>query len=249
MEPKWIRLERTGSTNNWITEYLKGETQPGELVVTADFQESGRGQGGNSWVSGEGENLLMSLLLLPEFLSAGDQFQLTRMASLALVDFLRSIGVASMIKWPNDIVTGYGKIAGILIELGVRGLNLTHAIIGIGLNLNQAEFPEFRLPATSVNLETGNRVPPEDAARGLLSHLSGWYETIRSGDSGALERAYLERLYGMGRTIILEPREVQHRRGAVSGILKGVNEVGELRLELPGGTIRTYHSGVVRMRM
>jgi len=279
MEPRWIKLDQVDSTNNWISAYLKKEANHGELVVLADYQESGRGQGDNSWVSRKGENLLMSMLLFPEFLSASDQFQLTRMASLALVDYLRSIGMASMIKWPNDIVTGSRKIAGILIELGVRGGNLTHSIIGIGLNLNQAVFPEFRIPATSVFLKTGKLVPPEGAARGVLTQLSGRYEALRSGEPGALERAYLEKLYGIGRTISVEPRIINRRMDlpdpgpsdtfppdteqppskgdlsdvsaeyTVTGILRGVNEYGELQLELPGGAIRTFNSGVVRMRI
>ncbi|RPI43495.1 MAG: biotin--[acetyl-CoA-carboxylase] ligase, partial [Bacteroidetes bacterium] len=257
MDPQWIRLNRVDSTNNWISQYLKREPSPVELVVIADHQEYGRGQGNNRWVSGEGENLLMSLLLFPAFLSAGQQFHLSRIASLAIADYLGSAGVDSMIKWPNDIVTRSGKIAGILIENGVRGKKLTHTIIGIGLNLNQVEFPQFRIPATSFLLETGRKVVPEEAAARLAGCLAGWYEVIREGDSGKLETAYLERLYGREKTVTLEARIDQPgetgpgRPGdqpEYTGILRGVNAYGELMLELPGGSSRAFSSGVVRMK-
>jgi BirA family transcriptional regulator, biotin operon repressor / biotin---[acetyl-CoA-carboxylase] ligase len=264
MDPEWIRLGHIDSTNNWINRYLKQEPAAVNLVVIADYQEYGRGQGENRWVSREGENLLMSLLLYPAFLSASQQFKLSMMVSLAITDFLGSAGVDPLIKWPNDLVTRSGKIAGILIELGVRGTSLTHAIIGIGLNINQDDFPEFRIPATSLLLETGRKTLPEEAANDLVGRLSEWYETIRTGDFRRVEQAYHEKLYGLNETITLEARPDrpgnlsvkgpagQKERSAIlpehTGILRGVNEYGELLLELQGDGIRAFSSGIVRMK-
>ncbi len=97
----------------------------------------------------------MSLLLFPAFLSASRQFQLSRVTSLAICDTLQLENVNPVIKWPNDILTLRGKIAGILIEHGITGGNISHTIVGIGLNLNQSEFPAFPMNATSLFLETG----------------------------------------------------------------------------------------------
>ena len=122
-------------------------------MVSVDYQYAGKGQGDHQWHSRPGENLLMSLLLFPAFLSASDQFYLSRVASLALIDTLKTLKLAPLIKWPNDILVNRRKLAGILIENGITGNKLSHSIIGIGMNLNQTEFPDFPLKATSVALE------------------------------------------------------------------------------------------------
>ena len=106
-------------------------------------------------VEQQGENLLMSMLLYPAFLSASRQFHLSRVVSLALCDVLGTLDIESRIKWPNDILSSKGKIAGILIEHSITAGKISHSIAGIGLNLNQAEFPDFPVPASSVRLESG----------------------------------------------------------------------------------------------
>jgi BirA family biotin operon repressor/biotin-[acetyl-CoA-carboxylase] ligase len=116
-----------------------GEAEEG-LLIFADFQSRGRGQGDHSWQSRPGENLLMSLLLRPAFLSASDQFLLSILASVGICDYLREKGVHATVKWPNDILTSRGKIAGILIEHLIKGELLDTTILGIGLNINQAQF-------------------------------------------------------------------------------------------------------------
>jgi len=165
---KWIKLDSIASTNSYITELMKVGKAKEELVVTADYQDTGKGQGDHLWQSNKGENLLMSILLHPAFLSASDQFQLSRLTSLAICDILASLDLEPVIKWPNDILTEWGKIAGILIEHAISGRAISHTIIGIGLNLNQSVFPEFPISATSVALEKGNTLSPYKIAEQLL---------------------------------------------------------------------------------
>ena len=144
MTPWKVHLQQVDSTNAYLNRMLKKGTDGRILVVRADYQAHGKGQGAHHWDSEAGKNLLMSFLLYPEFLSASTQFQLSMMTSVALCRLLNGIGMQTWIKWPNDILVFSGKkIAGILIEIGVMGKKLTHSIIGIGLNLNQASFPDF----------------------------------------------------------------------------------------------------------
>ena len=84
MRDRWIKYDSLSSTNTYISDLLKHEDLEEGLVVIADYQDTGRGLGSHSWVSKRGENLLMSMLLFPAFLSASRQFHLSRMVSLAL---------------------------------------------------------------------------------------------------------------------------------------------------------------------
>jgi len=145
MKNRWIKHDSVTSTNTLLFDLLKQQQAEEGTIVIADYQHGGRGLGDHSWISNRGENLLMSLLLFPAFLSASAQFHLSRVASLALCDTLETLGVDPVIKWPNDILTRKGKIAGILIENGISAGAISHTIMGIGLNLNQRSFPDFQV--------------------------------------------------------------------------------------------------------
>ena len=120
MRNRWIKHDSLTSTSTFLSDLLKHQDLEEGTVVVADYQDAGKGQGEHSWVSARGENLLMSMLLFPAFLSAKWQFHLSRVASLALCDALENLGIDSVIKWPNDILSGKGKIAGISL------MNLCH---------------------------------------------------------------------------------------------------------------------------
>lgn len=121
-------------------------------------QFAGRGQTTKEWHSEKGKNLTFSILLQPNFLRLVDQFRLTIAVSLAMCQYLERFIPSEKvkIKWPNDIYVENRKIAGILIENIVQKQDWKYAIIGIGINVNQAMFPDFiRERATSLKLETG----------------------------------------------------------------------------------------------
>jgi len=243
MQVKWIKLGSVASTNSYISELISKDRITEELVVFADYQDSGKGQGGNQWHSRKGDNLLMSLLLFPAFLSASQQFQISRMASLAICDTLYPMGLDPLIKWPNDILAGEGKIAGILIEHGITGKNISHTILGIGMNLNQTKFPEFPVKATSVLLEKGIAMEPLQVAKELINHLTTRYNQLYKGESGVMEREYLERLFRMG-----QPASFKADGKSFKGIILGVNEFGELLVE-GEGRIKSYGYQEIKMEV
>ena len=118
-------------------------------VVAAVSQTSGKGQRGNVWLSEPGKNLTFSIVLkFPINVMAGelepmhayDQFVLSEIAALSVVDLLAEHRIEAKIKWPNDIYIGDRKICGMLIENSLRGEWIQHSIIGIGLNVNQRNF-------------------------------------------------------------------------------------------------------------
>lgn len=140
-------------------------------VVAALSQTSGRGQRGNVWLSEPGQNLTFSIVLkFPVNVMAGelepmhayDQFVLSEIAALSVVDMLAEHDIQAKIKWPNDIYVGDRKICGMLIENSLRGEWLQHSIIGIGLNVNQRNFdvtlpnPTSMVLCNDISGETGS---------------------------------------------------------------------------------------------
>ena len=136
VEWKIIHIDETDSTNRWLREQGGEE----DMVVWADFQTAGRGQGTNKWESEQGKNLLFSILLHPKDIPANKQFAISMQVSLAICEALgERIGDLS-IKWPNDIYWRNAKICGILIENRLQGSRIRDSIIGVGLNVNQRQF-------------------------------------------------------------------------------------------------------------
>ena len=176
----------------------------------------------------------MSLLLFPAFLSASHQFQLSRLVSVAICEVLDSLGASPHIKWPNDILSTKGKIAGILLEHGISGGNISHTIAGVGLNLNQREFPEFPMPASSLFLETGKKTRVRDMAEILVKGIMDKYQLLKEGERHKLEKDYLDRLYRLG-----ERSRFKVKAGEMEGIIRGVSEFGELLVERKG-QLRSY---------
>lgn len=126
---------------------------PEGSVWFAEYQTNGRGQRGNKWESGAGENLTFTLLLKPTFLNPAMQFAISETISVGICKYLQQKGLDPKIKWPNDIYIGNKKICGILIEHSISGDNLSVSICGIGLNLNQTKFSADAPNPTSVSLE------------------------------------------------------------------------------------------------
>jgi len=241
MEIRWIRHDKVTSTNQFVREMLEHQKLKEGLVVMADYQEAGKGQGSKSWHSNEGENLLMSLLLFPAFLSASYQFHLSRLVSVAICELLESLGATSVIKWPNDILCPGGKVAGILIEHGISGGSISHTIAGIGLNLNQSEFPEFAQPASSLFLETGRLTVPQEFAENLVERILKRYQKLKIGEGHALAKEYIHRMFRLGE------RSMFDAGGDIfEGIIRGLSEYGELLVEREG-ELRPYGHGEIAL--
>lgn len=193
----FICLKEVESTNNYANQLVLSKAAEHGTVVLAQHQKKGRGQQGNSWESEPGKNLLASFILFPQFLPATKQFQLSKIASLALIDFLETETKKISIKWPNDIYILDKKVAGILIENSVMGNHLSSAIVGIGLNLNQEEFVSNAPNPVSLKQITGKDYDVKIVAARITDHLNNWYNKLENGSSNDIDSAYLNHLFRM----------------------------------------------------
>lgn len=177
------------STNDVAIELARDATHAG-TVVAADFQSAGRGQYGRAWHSRAGTSLLMSLVLAPPP-ACNRPVLLTAFAAVALGDAVRDMtGTTPSIKWPNDLLVGGRKLAGILIE------QHGGTVVGLGLNLNQteAEFAEANLHATSLGVLSGRPVDAASVIGVALRRLDEHYAELLDGQLASLERAWGERM-------------------------------------------------------
>lgn len=177
---KVLMLETTDSTNEraWH-EALSGA--PDGTVIFAEEQTRGRGRFGRSWHAPKGSSILCSVLLRPE-LEAAQAALVTALGALAVIDACsEACGVEGKIRFPNDVMVGARKLAGILVESRFVSSKADLFIVGIGVNVNIAEndFPEEIRPwATSLAIETGKTWDRTTLAGSLLQSLDRWYDKL-----------------------------------------------------------------------
>ncbi len=162
-----IKLSEVDSTNNYALSLKGSVVFRHGLVVVSDFQTNGQGQRGSSWQSKKEKNLIISVVIEPKIFFE-NQFDISKIAALSVVDFLIGLGVSSMIKWPNDILVDNKKIAGILIQNVISKNMITHSVVGFGINVNQLIFDVFRPYATSLKLEMNCDFDLEELQNKLL---------------------------------------------------------------------------------
>ncbi len=156
--PKWLySLDTVDSTNNYATKLIEDGLAHHGDVVWALEQTAGKGQRGKKWETIPGENIMMTLIVQPDKVLATNPYHLNMIVAHTLATYLKQIYAYwnVNIKWPNDIFVNAKKAVGILIENIYRGSNWSHAIIGIGINVNQNLFPENLTNATSLQLQSG----------------------------------------------------------------------------------------------
>jgi len=209
-------------------------------VVTATHQSAGRGRRGRQGLAAPGQSLLMSIVLRPP-IPPGLAPQLSLVAAVAVADALGLAGATAAIRWPNDVMVGKRKICGLLPEaVTMRDGALEHVILGIGLNVNQAEFPApIRELATSMRIETGVERPVDEILAAVLAALEDRYQRFVQAGVGSLLPAWLERAQGIGgRATAADGRE---------GIAVGLDLDGALLLRTESGETMRVVAGEVTM--
>ena len=201
-------------------------------VVAAVNQTAGRGQRGNRWLSAPGDNLTFSLLLKPVGLPVREAMALSCWASLAVRDSLQGVGVPAVIKWPNDLYVGNRKITGMLVENGLDGPDIAWSVVGIGINLNQTEFPGELMNATSVRRLTGRTVDPASFLETICRGLEGLLPRLETPEGRALLRSEYEKDL-FRKDIPAAYRDLATGR-EFTGVLRGITSEGLLRVEAEG---------------
>ncbi|RJR44945.1 MAG: biotin--[acetyl-CoA-carboxylase] ligase [Deltaproteobacteria bacterium] len=164
------------STNDLAKELGSKDAPEGSLVV-AEHQTRGRGRLGREWDSPPGAGLYVSLLLRP-LLPPTEMPQITLATAVAVVRALsRTTGLAPGIKWPNDLLLDGKKLGGILTEMETESDRIRHLVVGLGLNINNREFPEpLDLTATSLALSTGSSCSRREILQAWLEEIEALYD-------------------------------------------------------------------------
>ena len=169
-KPDIIWLEDTDSTNDELRRRLD---RSGDLsVVATEKQSAGRGQGDHTWHSAPGQNLTFSILFRHRLLKASDALAVTSIMTLGIRDYLHSKGISPWIKWPNDIWVGEKKICGILVENNIRAGKIDFSIVGVGLDLNQTEWPPELPNPVSLKDLTGREYDTREELRQLSAAIA-----------------------------------------------------------------------------
>ena len=240
---KWFKT--VGSTNSELAR--DKACLPDFTIYAAEYQSEGRGQKGNLWHSEKGLNLTFSTLARPKGISADEQFPISQAAAMAIVDYLRSLGVTARVKWPNDIYVGERKICGILIENFLEGSRISSSIIGVGLNVNQVSFDESLPNPVSLKAVTGRQYDIKKELGSLLECLRTRLTDIGSERyRNGLDIEYMESMFRRGEWHNFERMEesdvpVEKRDGHVfRARILGVASDGRLLLENEAGVVETF---------
>lgn len=221
-----ISLDETLSTNSELKLLQQKKLLPEGAIVKADYQTHGRGQAGNTWFSERGRNLLFSLLLYPNFIKAKKQFIISRIVALAIKKVLDQYMEGVSIKWPNDIYWNDKKIAGMLIENNLLGQQISSTIVGIGLNVNQDEFPLELLNPVSMKQITGIEYDRDELLTSFIREFFLLYGSLQQGNEAKIERKYMNQLYRRENYHWYEDKD-----GRFEGKIMDVLSTGHLVLE------------------
>jgi BirA family biotin operon repressor/biotin-[acetyl-CoA-carboxylase] ligase len=230
-----LRLARTGSTQDVVRAAARAGAAEGFCCV-AEEQVTGRGRDGRRWVAPPGTALLVSLLLRR---SAAVNLGVPFAAGLALLGALRrTCGVAAQLKWPNDVMVGGGKLAGILAE-GGAGVG---TVLGLGVNLTVPSFPAD-VEAVSLHRLTAAPPPWWELLASLLEELGDRLSRLEGSGVAGLREEWLAHAYGIG-----EPVRADSGGRVVTGIATGLDSDGALLLDTASGPLRVVAGDVHLLR-
>ncbi len=217
------------------TQELLGPGDPEGATAATDEQTAGRGRLGRRWIAPRGRALLVSVLLRPDRLEAAPQLSLV--AGLALARAVEeAAGVSCALKWPNDVLVGERKLAGILAEGRAGGV-----VLGMGLNVGQEAHelpPGDRRAPTSLRVETGRPHDRAELLATLLAALEEAYDLWRGSGLAPLLGELARRDWLAGREVAV---------GGHRGVAAGIEPDGRLRLARPEGDVLVT-SGEVTVR-
>jgi BirA family transcriptional regulator, biotin operon repressor / biotin---[acetyl-CoA-carboxylase] ligase len=231
-------FEETGSTND-IASNLGRAGHPGGIAIFAERQTSGRGRFGRKWTSASHEGLWFSLLMRPE-LPLANWPRLTTWAGVCVAAIC---GPQAKLKWPNDVLIHGKKTAGILSESATDSAGNAFVVVGIGVNLNQTEFPpELAQTATSLRLAQGLTIDRAKFAAALLTELN-----LRLG---SLQNDFQTTLADAETRSAILGQWVELYSGAdfFTGLAERLDENGNLLIRQSDGSLQRMTAGEISSR-
>lgn len=210
-------------------------------LIFAEQQTAGKGRMGRLWHSPIGKGIWMSLILKPVWIPLLFTPQLTLLVAVALCRAIRSAtGVEAGIKWPNDLLVGGKKVAGILLESSAEDERLQHIIAGVGIsvNLQSDDFPpELRDAATSLAIEAGRQVDRIEVLSRFLQEWEQLYELYRREGFAPIKLLWEALTVSLHRNI-----RCRTPQGDFEGFAEGIDEHGALQLRTADGSVRKLYS-------
>ncbi len=237
-----VWVDETGSTNADLLAAARQGAEAGAVLV-ADYQSAGRGRRGRSWGAAPGSSLLFSVLVRPT-LEVEAAHLVTTALALSAVEACDSLaGVRPGVKWPNDLVVGDRKLAGVLAESVVAGDRLEAVVVGMGLNVRTGAAPaEAADTAVALEDRCGEVVDREGLLAGVLAGFSRWMDGIETHQGReALRQAARRHSAMLGRRVSVELGD----GSVLEGQAEDLDEDGALVLE---GGVRVVVGDVVHLR-
>ena len=224
---------------------IADEGAPEGTIVVAETQLKGKGRRGRSWFSPAGEGIYVSVILRPR-VPPSEAPQLVLMAAVAAAEaLLAHAALPVSVKWPNDILVGGKKIAGILTEMRLDGDRIDHVVIGMGVNVNtpaEGLPPEIAAIATSLRAETGRTFSRAGLLRTYLEKLEGWYALFRERRFEPIRERWLEIARIIGKQVKIAGVDRTYE-----GEVVDIDPNGFLILKSPDGAVQRILAGDVSM--
>lgn len=237
-------FEEIGSTNEVAFELARNGAPEGTVVI-ADSQTQGRGRLQRRWISPPGVNLYISVIFRPSIAAKNVPF-LTLVASIALAETIKNEGANTLIKWPNDILINWKKVAGVLTAMQPRGDEVDFVVVGVGVNLNMTretmkkEMGEVAEIATSLREELGHEIERARFTADLINEIEMWYQRFLKNGKPPIIKEWMRRWGAINRRV-----QVKFNETVVEGTASGIDENGYLLIKKDDGTTERIISGDV----
>jgi BirA family biotin operon repressor/biotin-[acetyl-CoA-carboxylase] ligase len=239
---KLYTFEEVGSTNEVAHELARNGAPHGTIVI-ADSQTRGKGRLERRWISPPGVNLYISFVLRPHMPIVDVPF-ITFTAAIALSEAISSFGVDSSIKWPNDVLVGGKKVAGILTEAEPDNDKVSFVVLGAGVNINMtremlaAELGDVAAGATSLLAESGSSIDRSHFAVVFINQMERWYGEFVNLGKDHIIREWTRRCGMIGRRV-----EIRCDDKVLKGTAQGINPSGYLLVKTEDGSTEKVVAG------
>ncbi len=243
MEIIRYRFSSLPSTQDRAKENRK-KFDPGALtIISAEEQTKGRGRFDKSWFSPKGGNLYITCYFTLESCPFPKE-PITFLPALAIAEVLQKLGLQPKIKWPNDLLIGDKKIAGILTEMQTEE-EVTHVFLGYGLNVNMDEnlLRSLENPATSVRVETKKEWSPRTLQEQIEKILLRDLTVFKEKGFTPFYPDLVSLSFTEERSVILDTGREQ-----IEGIYRGITPEGGLKIRLPDNKEKVFFSGILRFK-
>lgn len=225
-QDNWLNiLDKADSTNNYAMQMVYAKMAKHGSAYFTTNQTAGKGQRGKHWISEEGKNIAVSIVLSPHQLKISEQFYLSAAVSLGCYDFFsKYAGDETSIKWSNDIYWRDRKAGGILIESILSGADWKWAVVGIGININQTKFSSRLKNPVSLKQITGKDYYLIKLVKELRKFvLARFNALIKDEKKSKIIKEYNDFLFKKGEIVKLKKKNM-----IFETLIKGVSVHGQL---------------------